>query len=178
MYYLIRGDRETLGICIQFITGYARMNRHQNLIDRFYAPNMNENVEVTPPQCRLCDKGEEAPFQLMVECEEMRMDSYRCFGSQNPNHNRWNYKFCWKAHKLIAFLANPKLNPLLGLGEPEDDENVDNNNAANNLDDDVQQTSTDAGNGNNNDNNNDIVDESQVEDTTMRDLFNGYCRGI
>ncbi len=102
---------------------------------------MDENAEVTPPQCRLCDKGEETPFHLVLECEEMKMDSYHCFGNQNPNYNKRNYKFRWKAHKLIAVLANLMLNPLLGLGEPEDDENVDDNDAANNLDEDVQQTS-------------------------------------
>ncbi len=156
---------------MQFITGHARMNRHQNLIDSANASNEDENAEVTPPTCRLCDRGEETPFHLVLECEEMRMDSYRCFGNQDPNRNRRNYKFRWKAHKLIAFLANPTLNPLLGLGEREDEENAEEE------EDGVQQASVDANNGNGDDSNNN-ENGSPTENTTMRDLFHGNYRGL
>ncbi len=43
---------------------------------------------------------------------------------------------------------------------------------------DVRQMSVDAGNGNGDNSNNNNEDVLQVEDTTMRDLFHGYCRGI
>ncbi len=171
LYDLIREDRETLGKCMQFITGHARMNRHQNLIDSANVNNEDEDAEVTPPTCRLCGRGEETPFHLVLECEEMRVDSYRYFGNQDPNHNRRNYKFRWKVHKLIAFLANPTLNPLLGLGEPEDDENDEEEG------NDAQQTSVDANNSNNDDDNNN-ENGSPTEDSTMRDLFHGNYRGL
>ncbi len=159
---------------------YYRMNRHQNLIDSANnasntdASNADDIAEVTSSTCRLCDKGEETPFHLVLECEEMKMNSYRCLGNQNPNHDRRNYKFRWKVHKFIAFLAKPTLNPLLGLGEPEDDDGIVDNDGRDDQDDDAQQMSLDEDNSNNNENETD----PQTEDTTMRDLFNGYCRGI
>ncbi len=160
---------------MQFITGHARMNRHQHLIDSANASNADasnadDNVAVTSPSCRLCNRGEETPFHLVLECEELKVDSYRCFGNQDPNHSRRDYKFRWKAHKLIAFLSNPTLNPLMGLGDPEEHEDVDDEDTTDERDDDMQQTSAEADVGNG--------DELQTNDIIMRNLFNGNCRGI
>ncbi len=107
---------------------------------------------------------------LVLECDELKVDSYRCFGNQDPNHGRRDYKFRWKAHKLIAFLSNPTLNPLLGLGEPDDHEDVDDEDVTNERNDDMQQTSAEADVGDG--------DELQTNDVIMRNLFNGNCRGI
>ncbi len=174
-YDLVREDRETLGKCMQFITGHARMKRHQHLIDSANASNADashadDDTVVTSPSCRLCNRGEETPFHLVLECNELKVDSYRCFGNQDPNHNRRNYKFRWKTHKLIAFLSNPTLNPLLGLGEPDEQEEADDEDVMEENDDDMQQTSAEADDGNG--------DELQANDTIMRNLFNGNCRGI
>ncbi len=83
-------------------------------------------------------------FHLVLECEELKVDSYRCFDNQDPNHNRRDYKFRWKGHKLIPFLSNPTLNPLLGLDELEEHEDVDDEDVTEEQDDDVQQTFAEA----------------------------------
>ena len=125
-YELVKLDKETLGTCMQFITGHARMNRHQNLIDTA-AAEKNEEVEITPPRCRLCKRGEETPFHLIIYCDEMVDESRLCLGPQRWPYDEETQDYAWTVHKLLKFLSMSKLQALLRLGEPgeENDDNDD-----------------------------------------------------
>ncbi len=80
------------------------------------------------------------------------------------------YMSRWTGTKLGAFFLKPTRNPLLGLGGPDEQEEADDEDEMEENDDDMQQTSAVADDGNG--------DELQTNDTIMRNLFNGNCRGI
>ena len=156
-YDLVRNDRETIGKCMQFITGHAHMNRHQNLMDSDAALRTDEEVEITSPTCRLCHKGEETPYHLVLECEEMAEDSRKYLKEQPPERDKRYVRFNWKALKLIQFLATPTLDPLFGV---EEREVPDENGSVNSDQEDAPApTSDDDGN----------RDDGEI---TMRDIWN------
>ncbi len=111
---------------MQFITGHAHMNRHQNLMDSTAAAGTDDDVEVTSPRCRFCDKGKETPYHLVLECEEIAQDQNRYLRDQPPHRNRLNDKFNWTPHKLCQFVSNPTFNPLFGMQDKnENTEDMD-----------------------------------------------------
>ncbi len=58
-YEIIKLNRDMLGKCMQFITGHACKNRHQNLVDSMAGDG---DREITPPACRLCvERARETP---------------------------------------------------------------------------------------------------------------------
>ena len=88
-------------------------------MDSDAALRTDEEVEITSPTCRLCHKGEETPYHLVLECEEMAEDSRRYLKEQPPDRDKRYVRFNWKALKLIQFLATPTLDPLFGIEKPE-----------------------------------------------------------
>ena len=152
-YDIIRNDRQTIGKLMQFVTGHAHMNRHQNLVDTAAAERNDEDIEVASPQCRFCSKGEETPYHLVLECEETAEDSRRYLKDQPPERDKINVKFNWSVHKLIQFLASSTLDPLFGIEEQDTDTN-----SVTNPEDVPLPESAD--------------EENQDGDITMKDLWN------
>ena len=119
-YELIKLDRDKLGKCMQFITGHAHMNRHQNLVDSVAGL---DDREVTPPTCRLCGQGEETPLHLATDCDEIIFDARNILGCLGIYPNPRDPRIClkWGVEKLVQFLNLPILQPLLG-GKAEEEE--------------------------------------------------------
>ncbi len=111
-YEIIKLDRDMLGKCMQFITGHARMNRHQNLVDSVAGDG---DREITLPTCRLCGNGEETPLHLVTECDETIWDARRIIGGQGiyPDPRDPRIAIKWGVEKLVQFLTLPELQPLL-----------------------------------------------------------------
>ncbi len=141
---------------MQFIKGHAHMNRHQNLMDEGSTARTDEDVEITSPTYRFCNKGEVTPYHFVLECEETAEDSHRYLKDQPPNRDKTNTQFNWKVYKLIQFLANSTLNPLFGINDKE--ENEDDITSEANPDDDPHPNSD--------------GDENSDDNITMRDLWN------
>ncbi len=104
-----------LGKCMQFITGHAHMNRHQNLVD---SSNDEGDTEVTQPTCRLCKRGEETPYHIILDCDEMADDSNYFLGQQDSNRDPRNFQLKWNPHKLTGFLSLTNMEWLLGGDDP------------------------------------------------------------
>ena len=157
-YDLIQLDRQTLGQCMQWLTGHTRMNRHQHLIDVSANKNKNDDdqMEVTTPTCRLCNRGEETPYHLVMDCDAMCDDSNITFGKQEIPPDPEKFQFRWKVDKLVGFLQIPDLQPLLGLGEPDDENQVESDDAM-----DVDQNHDDE-NG---------IHENQDESITLEEIY-------
>ncbi len=121
-YELIKLDQDMLGKCMQFITGHAHMNQHQNLVDSVAGDG---DCQVTPWACRLCGQGDETPLHLITECDETVWDARNILGGQGIHPNPYDPRIIlkWGVQKLIQFLSLPKLQPLLGgQVEGEDDD--------------------------------------------------------
>ncbi len=131
-YQVVQLDSKTLGICMQWLTGHTRMNRHQHLVDKgakkYNVDDDGDEEQITAPTCRLCHRGDETPYHLVMDCDEMCDDSNISFGRQQMPPDLEKFQFNCRVHKLEGFLMIPDLGPLLGLEEPEDENQQDEEN--------------------------------------------------
>ena len=114
-YNLMRVDRDTLGRAIQFITGHAFLRRHDSLVANATNPS-------TPPDasCRLCKKGEETPFHLIMECEELFEFTKRLFKNQTDDPIDPQCTVRWSASALTRFINLDVVKDLMTTSEDDD----------------------------------------------------------
>ena len=110
-YNLMRVDRRTLGTVIQFVTGHAFLKRHEDVV--------NANSDEHDTSCRLCNQGEETPFHLVMECEELFPARRKLFRNQPDRSSDPNCTIRWNARALVQFI---NLNDVSNLLTPPDDE--------------------------------------------------------
>jgi ribonuclease HI/retron-type reverse transcriptase len=123
-YNLLRTDRHTLGKTIQFITGHSFLKRHEGLMAQARDPTLTPDIT-----CRLCKKGEETPFHLVMECEELFVERRRLFRQQPDNPTDPDCTVRWSARALIRFVSLDVINQMLNSEEedifPEEDPEED-----------------------------------------------------
>ena len=115
---LLKLNREQLGRVFQFVTGHARLNRHEAIVQHGQG-----NFQFTP-NCRLCDQGEETPFHLVHECDPLENESWVYFQAPKPCdiNDIQSYTTSWKVSNMVAFLHHVKIDKLF---RPEDEEPPD-----------------------------------------------------
>jgi hypothetical protein len=113
-YNLLRTDRHTLGKAIQFITGHSFLKRHVGLLAQAKDPTLTPDIT-----CRLCKKGEETPFHLVMECEELFVERRRLFRQQPDNPTDPDCTVRWRASALIRFVNLDVINQMLNSEEED-----------------------------------------------------------
>ncbi len=95
-YYLVKLDRNMLGLCMQWLTGHTRMNRHQHLVNTCAKKNNADDGDkpiITAPTCRLCKRGDETPYNLVMDCDTMCDESNNSFGRQQTPPDPEKFQF-------------------------------------------------------------------------------------
>ena len=84
-------SRENISLAIQFITGFNRLNKHQNTCNP---------TEVTDPECRYCMEDDESAWHVLAECPALwqnRIDVFDVpFLQQVPS---------WTTTQLVQFIT-------------------------------------------------------------------------
>ena len=88
---LLKLPRETLGRCIQYITGFGNFNGHSNCKD--------ESIDYT---CRLCEDGPETPTHLTLECEALAVKNLEIMPTFHSTGGG-----DWTVSELVNFLEIP-----------------------------------------------------------------------
>ena len=114
-YHLMRANRESLGIMIQFITGHTFLRRHQGLIDKSADPDASIDKS-----CRLCKNGEETPFHLVMECEELTHHRSRLFRHQKDRPTDPDCTIQWSVRSLASFISSDDIGLLLKSDEEDE----------------------------------------------------------
>ncbi len=102
-YELVKLDRDILGKCMQFITGHARMNRHENLV---YSAARDADRQVIPT-CRLCGHEEETPLHLVTEYDEIIWDARNILGGQDIHPDPYDPWIVFKWGVQISSNSSP-----------------------------------------------------------------------
>jgi hypothetical protein len=135
-YQMLRQNRETLGRAIQFITGHARLRRHE-AIQRHAIGDTEFSAS-----CSICGNGDETPIHLLHDCGPLHWETMKIFGIQGGSHHDPNWTLQWKPDQLLKFINLERVVRLFedSIGEAtqsqpdnqnndsyssEDDENVD-----------------------------------------------------
>ena len=93
---LLQLERQKLGLCIQWITGFCNLMRHRH---KKY-PRINDN-------CRLCQGEIETPEHLSFYCPRLRQARIDCFLTHHGPPDSWVPK------QIIQFITKTECSNLL-----------------------------------------------------------------
>ena len=88
---LVALSRENISLAIQFITGFNRLNKHQNTCNP---------MEVTDPECRYCMEDDESAWHVLAECPALGPNRIDVFDVPFLQHVP-----SWTTTQLVHFIT-------------------------------------------------------------------------
>ena len=101
---ILRLDRDTLSLCIAFITGHNNLGYHHNLRD-----------PLVSNRCRFCQEEVESASHLLASCPRLNLLRFNIIGVYQLNVGL----DLVDSVQLVSFISNPAVNAALRGLQPE-----------------------------------------------------------